>query len=63
MAGQGLDPQAQVAAGNKGPLDKGLSALNFMTGLGVNNQSRENYINFAEIEKRNRESEKNGTGF
>ncbi len=55
--GQGLDPQAQVAAENKGQLDQTLSALNWVTGLGFQNMSRPNYINYAEIEKRNREGE------
>ena len=63
IQGKGLDPQAQVAAGNKGPLDQGLSALNFVTGAGVNNQSRQNYVNYAEIEKRNREGGQSGNGF
>jgi len=50
-----LDPQAQVAAGNKGGFDQGLSALNWLSGLNIQNMSRPNYINYAEIEKRNRE--------
>ena len=50
-----LDPQAQVAAGNKGDTEKALSALNWLSGLNIQNMSRPNYINYAEIEKRNRE--------
>ena len=50
-----LDPQAQVAAGNKEDSDKALSALNWLSGLNIQNMSRPNYINYAEIEKRNRE--------
>jgi hypothetical protein len=50
-----LDPQAQVAAGNKGPADQGLSLANWLTGLNIQNMSRPNFINYAEIEKRNRE--------
>ena len=57
VTGGGLDPQAQVAAGNKSDLDKQLSVLNWITGFGVQNMSRPNYINYAEIEKRNREGE------
>ena len=58
--GRGLDPQYQVAKGNKGPLDQATSAFNYLTGLGLNSQSRKNYINFAEIEKRNRASTNGG---
>ncbi len=50
-----LDPQAQVAAGNKSDSDRALSALNWLLGMNVQNMSRPNYINYAEIEKRNRE--------
>lgn len=50
-----LDPQAQVAAGNKEPSDQALSFLNWLSGLNIQNMSRPNYINYAEIEKRNRE--------
>lgn len=53
MQGMGLDPQYQVSAGNKGIQDQGLSLLNWLTGLGFQNMSKPNYINYAEIEKRN----------
>ena len=53
--GKGLDPQLQVQRGNKTPMDRGLSAMNWLTGAGLNNQSKPNFINFAEIEKRNAE--------
>lgn len=58
LQGQGLDPQRQVAAGNKTDFDKALSVANWITGLGVQNLSRPNYINYAEIERRNAASEK-----
>lgn len=54
LAGDGLDPQLQHERGNKGPSDQAWSAFNWLTGLGVQNQSRPNYVNMAEIEKRNR---------
>ena len=58
ISGQGLDPQKgyqEKADGttNKSELDKGLSALNWLTGLGFQNLSRPSYVNYAEIEKRN----------
>lgn len=53
MQGMGLDPQYQVSAGNKGIQDQGVSLLNWLTGLGFQNMSKPNYINYAEIEKRN----------
>ena len=58
LTGQGLDQQAQVEKGNKTDFDKALSVANWFTGLGIQNLSRPNYINFAEIEKRNAESGK-----
>ena len=53
LQGQGLDPQLQVERGNKTDFDKALSVANWITGLGFQNLSRPNYINFAEIERRN----------
>lgn len=53
LQGKGLDPQYQVFKGNKSPTDLGISASNWLTGGGLQNMSRQNYINFAEIEKRN----------
>jgi hypothetical protein len=53
ITGQGMDEQLQVARGNKTDTDKMLSMLNWLTGASVQNQSRPNYINYAEIEKRN----------
>lgn len=61
LQGKGLTQQYQVAAGNKGGLDQGLSALNWLSGLNIQNMSRENYINYAEIEKRNRATAAGGS--
>ena len=60
LSGQGLDPQRQVAAGNKGELDQMLALTNWFTGANAQNWSRPNIVNYAEIEKRNRESGKTG---
>lgn len=56
IAGLGA-PQSQVERGNKTVFDQSLSAFNWVTGLGVRNYTRPNYINFAEIEKRNAAAE------
>jgi tetratricopeptide (TPR) repeat protein len=51
----GLDPQFQVAKGNKGGFgseDMWLSAMNWATGLGIQDMSRPNYINYAELERK-----------
>lgn len=53
VTGQGIDPQLQIDRGNKGDTDKMLSLINLLTGASVQNLSRPNYINYAEIEKRN----------
>jgi hypothetical protein len=52
-----VDPQRQVESGNKTDFDKGLTALNWLTGLGLSNMSRPSFINYAEIENRNRAAE------
>ena len=52
VTGLGED-QAAVAKGTKTDFDKALTAANWLTGLGFQNLSRPNYINYAEIEKRN----------
>jgi hypothetical protein len=59
------EEQAQVAAGNKTGFDRQMSAFNWLTGASVRNYSRPNYINFAEIEARNKAAEeaKKSTGF
>lgn len=49
----GFEPQRQVETGSKTLFDQGLSAFNWLSGLGVRNYSRSSYINFAEIEARN----------
>lgn len=60
LQGRGFDPQYQFAAGNKDGRDSFLSAFNWATGLGLQSYSKPNYINYAEIEKRNREGEQRG---
>lgn len=57
LSGTGFDPQRQVASGSKTGLDQFLSGANWVTGMGLGNLSKESYINYAEIEKRDRESE------
>lgn len=57
---QGLERQAghqpkENGETSKSALDQGTSAFNWLTGLGVSNVSRPSFINYAEIEKRNRE--------
>lgn len=63
LQGKGLDPQAQVAKGNKTGFDQNLSVINWLTGLNAQNWSRPNFINYAEIEKRNRASQSDRSGF
>jgi hypothetical protein len=58
LQGMGPDPMAQVLAGNRTGTSAALSAVNWLTGLGIAEYSRPNYINFAEIEQRNREAAK-----
>jgi hypothetical protein len=60
LGGGGLDPQLQHARGNKDASDQVLSFVNFLSGLGIQNYSKPNYINYAEIEKRNREGGQRG---
>lgn len=57
LSGTGLDPQYQFAAGNKTAADQGISFLNYVTGIGLKDYSRPNYINYAEIELRNQAAE------
>lgn len=63
LTGQGLDKQYQQSKGNKGLSDQAASAFNWFTGLGLNNMSRPNYINYAEIEKRNAAAPQTRSGF
>jgi hypothetical protein len=53
LAGEGLDPLAQVERGNREQFDPQYLA-NYLTGMQFTNASRPNYINLAEIEQRNR---------
>lgn len=57
LTGGGFDPQYQFAAGNKGPQDQLISVVNWLTGIGLKDYSRPNYINYAEIELRNKAAE------
>lgn len=54
LQGKGLDPQYQIAKGNK---DQGTSQLvaltNYLTGAGLQGMSQKNQINQAELQKRN----------
>jgi hypothetical protein len=50
----GIQEQAKIASGAKTSFDQYLSAFNWFTGLGVRNLSRPDFINYAEIEARNR---------
>jgi hypothetical protein len=61
LQGKGLDPNYQTFQGNNDAWDKGTSALNWLTGVGVTNYSRPNFQNLAEIEQRNREAAKVST--
>ena len=46
-----------MSQGNKTIWDQGIAAGNWLTGLGAQNLSKPNLVNFAEIEKRNREAQ------
>ena len=50
----GFEPQDSVARGSKTVFDQKLSAFNWLLGLGVRNYSRSSYINYAQIENRNK---------
>jgi hypothetical protein len=63
LQGMGPDPLYQVAQGNRTALSQGLSFANYVTGLGLSELSKPNYINYAEIEKRNREAPRTRSGF
>jgi hypothetical protein len=62
LMGKGLDPQYQVAAGNKKPSDQLLSILNKVSGIGLNSDTKPNYQHLADIEKRDRVAAANGMG-
>jgi hypothetical protein len=57
LQGRGLDVQRQVESGAKTDSDRFLSFVNWVTGAGIGNVSKQNLIDLAEIEKRNREGE------
>lgn len=57
LQGKGLDPQYQVAKGNKEGIEA-VPILNWLSGLGITPMSQPNQINYAEIEKRDREAGK-----
>lgn len=57
LQGKGLDMQRAVEKGTKEDSDKMISFVNWMTGAGIGNVSKQNLIDLAEIEKRNREGE------
>lgn len=52
LSGQGIDRQYAVDKGNKTVMDQGISVSNWFTGAGLQNISKENYKNLAEIQKR-----------
>lgn len=65
LSGQGLDPQHGFqpkadGSTDKSGLDQGISAFNWLTGLGVQNLSRPSYVSYAEIQKRNQAGASNG---
>lgn len=63
LQGKGLDPQYQIAQGNKSQgQSTATAALNWLSGLGITPFSQPNQINYAEIEKRN-QAGKAGSGF
>jgi hypothetical protein len=57
LSGQGPDTQRAIEKGTKTDTDRVLSFVNWMLGLGIGNVSKQNLIDLAEIEKRNREGE------
>ncbi len=57
LKGEGADMQRSVESGAKEDSDKFLSFVNWVTGAGIGNISKQNLIDLAEIEKRNREGE------
>ena len=53
LTGNGVDYQYSVDKGNKTVMDQGVSVSNWFTGFGIQNVSKQNYRNLAEIEARN----------
>lgn len=54
LGGQGLDPQRGQSSGTKGPLDQALAGWNWLSGSNMQNIDRQNFLDYAEIEKRDR---------
>ena len=54
LQGKGLDPQYQVFKGNRGAGEQATSGISWITGVGLQNLSTPNLINYAELEKRNK---------
>ncbi len=60
LTGGGFDQQMQFEVGNKGSQEQLISAVNWLTGLGLTDYSRPNYIRFAEIEQQQANREQRG---
>jgi hypothetical protein len=59
LSGKGFDPQYQVLKGNKTSMEQGFSAFSWLTGLGLQNLSRPDLINYAELEKMREAAQEN----
>ena len=55
-----MDPQYQFELGNKDSNDQLISAVNWLTGIGLTDYSRPSYIRFAEIEQQQKNREDRG---
>jgi hypothetical protein len=60
LTGGGFDPQYQFELGNKDSRDQIISAVNWLTGIGLTDYSRPSYIRFAEIEQQQERREQRG---
>ena len=60
LTGGGFDPQYQFEVGNKDSRDQVISAVNWLTGIGLTDYSRPSYIRFAEIEQQQANREQRG---
>jgi hypothetical protein len=60
LTGGGFDQQRQFEIGNKGSREQFISALNWLTGIGLTDYSRPSYIRFAEIEQQQKNREQRG---
>lgn len=54
LSGQGVDMQTAQTSGSKGPMDQALSGWNWLSGSNLTNVDRQNFLDYAEIEKRDR---------